>query len=259
VFSSAEHFAVSILSESQVDLSSLFASKVPDKFDRVTWQEGPAGSPIIPGAAAWFDCLPHDVIDAGDHFILLGRITAFEHSPFSPLGYYRGAHVTFGPSPAVLAATGERTVVGAILERSGAIVLVRRQDGTYQLPCGTDLGTADNPASLVARMKQLGIEATLNFLFAVFENPASRAHGAISIYYRGILEKSLPLESQAFLIPFDSIPWSSVGDDAVRAMLRRYVRERSQDTFGIYVGNSETGVVQNLTTEAAQEVSQQPS
>ena len=36
---------------------------------------------------------------------------------------------------------------------------------------------------------------------------------------------------------------------AVRAMLERYVRERRQDAYGIYVGDTETGTVQTLALE----------
>jgi hypothetical protein len=50
--------------------------------------------------------------------------------------------------------------------------------------------------------------------------------------------------------PFDQIPWDRVRDEAVRAMLQRFVRERSEDTFGIYVGDAERGTVQALTRPA---------
>jgi flavin-dependent trigonelline monooxygenase, reductase component len=34
----------------------------------------------------------------------------------------------------------------------------------------------------------------------------------------------------------------------VRSMLQRYVRERSEDAFGIYVGDTEAGTVQTLAS-----------
>ncbi len=46
--------------------------------------------------------------------------------------------------------------------------------------------------------------------------------------------------------PFDDIPWRLLPDDAMRSMLRRYVEEREQDTFGVYVGDLEAGEVQPL-------------
>ena len=76
IFSASPHFSISVLAEGQKDVSSLFASKAPDKFERARWSKGPAGSPVIEEAAAWFDCQRHDVIDAGDHVILIGRVSA---------------------------------------------------------------------------------------------------------------------------------------------------------------------------------------
>jgi hypothetical protein len=48
------------------------------------------------------------------------------------------------------------------------------------------------------------------------------------------------------IVPLPQIPWDAIPDDAVRSMLQRYVRERSEDAFGIYVGDTETGTVQPL-------------
>lgn len=251
VFVTAPHFSVSILAENQAELSSLFASKASDKFERAEYREGPAGSPIVAGAAAWFDCRTHNVIDGGDHVILIGKVIGFDHTPANPLGYYRGAHVTFGLSLDALATSGNRTQVGAILERDGAIVLVADEDGSLDLPAGSALGDASDPGSLTGRMRALGIEVTLSFLFAVFENPR-RGRGAISIYYRGTVENMAAANGGVLLVPFDAIPWPRLRDEAVRSMLRRFVRERSEDTFGIYVGDSEHGMVQTLAPGSPQ-------
>ncbi len=48
------------------------------------------------------------------------------------------------------------------------------------------------------------------------------------------------------VIPLDQIPWAGLRDDAIRSMLRRYVHERTEDTFGVYVGDAERGTVQAL-------------
>ena len=245
VFSASSHFSISILTEAQSDLSSLFASKASDKFGAVGWRRGPAGSPLIDGAAAWFDCRRRDVIGAGDHIIVIGEVMAFGHTTAKPLGYYRGAHVNLGLSLAALSASRSRTEVGAILEHDGALILIPAADGMLDLPVGTVLGTAADPASLAGRMQHLGIDAELNFLFAVFENPLDGT-GCLSIYYRGILERLPAVDRHIYLAPFDAIPWSKVRGDAVRSMIRRFVRERSEDAFGIYVGDSEHGTVQAL-------------
>ena len=90
VFRQARGFAVNILSEAQKEISVLFASKRADKFEAARWRKGPFGNPLIEGSAAWFDCARYQVIDAGDHIILMGHIEAFSYSDANPLGYARG-------------------------------------------------------------------------------------------------------------------------------------------------------------------------
>jgi flavin reductase (DIM6/NTAB) family NADH-FMN oxidoreductase RutF/pimeloyl-ACP methyl ester carboxylesterase len=249
VFSSADHFSINILAEAQADLSSLFATKSADKFSRAKWRKGSTGSPILSDVAAWFECRRHDVIEAGDHVILIGEVIGFEQVPANPLGYCRGAHVTFGLALDKVAASGGRTCVGAILEHEGAVLFIPSDDGRLDLPAGLALGSGTDPASLTGRMRQLGIKADLGFLFAVFEDPRG-GPGAMSIYYRGMLTEPQGLSPAVRLIAFDDIPWEVLRDDAIRSMLRRYVRERSEDVFGVYVGDVDKGTVQTLARSA---------
>ena len=245
VFSETTHFGVSVLAEDQKPVSSVFASKAPDKFEQVAWHAGRTSSPIIDGAAAWFDCETHQAIDAGDHVILLGRVVDFSHTPASPLGYCRGAYLTFSLSQDALAAAGQRARVGAILERDGGVVMVQTADGSLQLPTGNRLEPVSDPASLQGVLGKLQLDGRLDFLFAVFED-ARAGSGAVQIYYRGRAFGDLPADGSVRVVPLDTIPWDKLADEAVRSMLRRFVKERSEDTFGIYVGDSETGTVQSL-------------
>ena len=249
VFSAAGHFSVNILAERQVDISGLFASKSPDKFKATSWHKGPAGSPVLADVAAWFDCVRHEVIEAGDHIILIGRVAGFDQVQVNPLGYCRGAHVTFSLALDKVAASGGRTRVGAILERDGAILLVEGEDGRLDLPAGAALGSGTDAASLTGQLRQLGLKAEIGFLYAVFEDPQA-APGAMSIYYRGTLAEPPVAAGAARLIPLDEIPWERLREDAIRSMLRRYVRERSEDIFGVYVGDAERGTVQTLARSA---------
>jgi flavin reductase (DIM6/NTAB) family NADH-FMN oxidoreductase RutF len=94
VFTEAEEFAVSILSKEQQAISSRFASSNPDKFVDVDWHTSVTGSPIIRHSSAWMDCVKHDMVDAGDHTILIGRVMDFGHRPSIPLGYCRGQYIS---------------------------------------------------------------------------------------------------------------------------------------------------------------------
>ncbi|MGA0560869.1 alpha/beta fold hydrolase [Ancylobacter sp. VNQ12] len=249
VFGSAETFAVSVLAAAQKDVSALFASKSIDKFGASRWHIGPAGSPVIEGASAWFDCRRHSLVEAGDHVILIGEVAGFGATPSPPLGYCRGAYVDFALGQQALAKRDEPARVGAILEKDGAVLLVEDGSGGLDLPVGTCLEPAGNPRSLKGALARLGVEAQLGFLFAVFETPgrgATEGEGTVSIYYRGTFEGTPQAESGARLVPFDDIAWPRLPDEATRTMLARYVRERREDAFGIYVGDAERGTVHPL-------------
>lgn len=244
VFSAAAHFSISILAEDQKQVSSLFASKAADKFEQVAWHQGQTGSPIIDGAAAWFDCETHQVVEAGDHIILIGRVVDFANTTASPLGYGRGAYLTFSLSQDALAAAGPRARVGAILECQGGVVLLKTDKG-YTLPSGTRLEPASDANSLRGVLAGLGLEAQLDFLFAVYENGSTDAAG-VNVFYRGRVTGDLPSAGGLQLLALDSIPWEQLADEAERAMLQRFVRERTEDAFGIYMGDAQRGSVKSL-------------
>jgi flavin-dependent trigonelline monooxygenase, reductase component len=237
---------VSVLAGDQTDVSGVFASKSPDKFAQVAWRTRVTGAPVMEGAAATFDCKTHDVVDAGDHIILIGRVVDFVHTNSSPLGYCRGAYVDFSLSQNALAAAGARAQVGAILEHRDGLVLLETKDG-LQLPTGVKLEPQSDAGSLRGVLAKLGLAAHLDFIFAVFESgfgPTASVH----VYYRGRVSTRLAamMDSAIHIAPLSRIPWDELRDDAVRSMLQRYVRERSDDAFGIYVGDTQTGTVQTL-------------
>lgn len=76
-----EAFAVNVLAEEQSELSTRFARAGADKWDGLVPRAGPAGNaPLLPGALAWFACLTHATVPAGDHLILLGEVKALGRS-----------------------------------------------------------------------------------------------------------------------------------------------------------------------------------
>lgn len=241
VFRQARGFAVNILAEQQKDTSVLFASKRPDKFEVAAWRKGPFGNPLIEGSAAWFDCARHQVIDAGDHIILMGHIEAFSYTDTNPLGYARGGYITLGLEQAAVnaASSASRTVVGAILEANDRLILLPdgRPNGLALPEVGRN-GTSGSASQLHALLAREGIEAQLGFLFAVFENPGTQEQ---CIYYRG--EALLHARGRPVLAGFDDIPWDRLPDEASRSMLRRYAAERKIGRFKVYSGDHRQGTV----------------
>jgi len=247
LFSTTSHFAINILSEEQRPLSSRFASKEVDKFVGIAWQAGPTGSPLIAATVAWLDCRTERRIDAGDHLILVGRVVDFQHSTQTPLGFCRGNYLRFGlEQQAITAAPAGAIRVGAILEKDERILLLKdAATGRWTLPVGRSLGrTPDEAGSLNGLLAGLGVKAQIGFLFAVFDDEHT---GALSVFYRGeIADLGDAAAGAARLVALPEIPWDDLPDFATQSMLRRYVSERAEDRFGIYVGTSETGTVKAL-------------
>lgn len=91
-FLGASAFAVNILSDKQQQLSARFAAPVEDRFAEVGWDVGPAGSPVLHGVCGWFDCQTRNIVEAGDHHIVIGEVIGFDHNPQEALGYARGGY-----------------------------------------------------------------------------------------------------------------------------------------------------------------------
>ena len=248
-FSTSRGFAINILSEAQKAASGIFASKAADKFASVAWQPGQTGNPLIEGSIAVFDCGMEQLVDAGDHSILIGRVHDFTHNGAQPLGYCRGAYVTPGLSQEALAAAAPPgTEVGAILENEGRVLFFETAEGSYQLPAGQGLGAANEPRSLRGRLATKAIDAELGFLYAVWDDAtdASRTH----VYYRGTVDAPVSGDGQIRFVEIERIAELKIADPAVRSMLARYARERAEDTFGVYVGNEVEGEVRPLAKPA---------
>ena len=95
----SNHFAVNILAADQIDLSNRFARPQSDKFAGVQYLEGPGRMPLLEGCAARFHCALHETVDAGDHWILIGRVLDFDDAGRAPLLYHQGAYSLVLPHP----------------------------------------------------------------------------------------------------------------------------------------------------------------
>jgi len=98
-------FAVNVLAEEQQAVSAEFGRRGGDKFAAVSWQPGPSGVPLLDGALTWVDCEVQAVHPAGDHYVVIGRVTALgETSEARPLLFHRGRYTVTEPVPDALAA-----------------------------------------------------------------------------------------------------------------------------------------------------------
>lgn len=89
----AGFFCVNLLSHDQLDLSNTFAKKGVDKFAGVSWRSSATGAPLLDGVLGWVDCTIYAVHEAGDHYVVIGRVMdlGVEEAPH-PLLFYRGRY-----------------------------------------------------------------------------------------------------------------------------------------------------------------------
>jgi len=238
----AAHFAVNILSQEQRDVSLTFARPVADRFATVEWERGEYGSPILAQVSAWFECALQEVIDAGDHVILLGRIVAFANSALTGLGYARGSY--FQPAltgKAVLAAREGRTTLGAIVERDGEALLL----GEKHLDLPSCENTDGDPIEALTQYLTTltGLTVTVGFLYSVYED---RTSGGRHIVYLAAAGPGTPRVGR-FLAPA-SVEAVAFRDKATFDVVARFGAESSIGQFGLYVGNDASGHVHSVPT-----------
>jgi flavin reductase (DIM6/NTAB) family NADH-FMN oxidoreductase RutF len=91
----AERFGVNVLASGQRALATTFSRKSPDKFASVDWRPD-AGLPRLPGCAVWLVCRTGELLDGGDHVVVLGTVEHAEVDQRSPLVYHDRAFSTVG-------------------------------------------------------------------------------------------------------------------------------------------------------------------
>ncbi|WP_417527475.1 p-hydroxyphenylacetate 3-hydroxylase reductase component [Marinomonas shanghaiensis] len=92
VFENSDHFAVNILAADQIDLSNNFAKPSDDKFANIEILPGVGGAPLLINTAANFQCEKYQVVDGGDHWIMIGKVVEFANYGRAPLLYVQGSY-----------------------------------------------------------------------------------------------------------------------------------------------------------------------
>jgi flavin reductase (DIM6/NTAB) family NADH-FMN oxidoreductase RutF/DNA-binding IclR family transcriptional regulator len=104
----AGRFCVNVLAGGQEDVCRTMATRGADRFGGIDWRPAPhTGSPVLNGAVAWIDCELGEVHEAGDHYIVIGKVLALEvETPTLPLLFFQGGYGTFAPRSLVVASRG---------------------------------------------------------------------------------------------------------------------------------------------------------
>ena len=74
------HFAISILSDQQLELGKRFAGYYDDqlenRFDGISCQTSADGDPILPDCMAWLACRLEHLLNVGENSMIVGRVVA---------------------------------------------------------------------------------------------------------------------------------------------------------------------------------------
>jgi 3-hydroxy-9,10-secoandrosta-1,3,5(10)-triene-9,17-dione monooxygenase reductase component len=96
----AGHFCASVLADEQRELARIFGASGAGKFAGVRWSPSRSGAPVLDGALTWAGCTVETVHEAGDHYVVLGRVTELgECRAGPPLLFYRGRFAVTAARP----------------------------------------------------------------------------------------------------------------------------------------------------------------
>ena len=88
----APGFGVHILAADQEEVSNTFAFSREDRFKDLPWEGGHHGVPMLEGAHARLVCERHQVVEAGDHSVLIGRVLQADVTDGDPLMWWKGGY-----------------------------------------------------------------------------------------------------------------------------------------------------------------------
>lgn len=249
IFAEATSFSINILNGTQRDLSSGFGSREPATKYKALSSLVDAEVPYVGGSLATMICDRYQVLDAGDHILLMGKITRFSFEEGQPLGFFRGSYVALGPAVAEIEQLEAPLMVGGILDIDGKVLLTRkRRSGDWQLPASFLPHGAKHSEVLSVLFGKLGVHANANLLYSLFQE-SGESPTTMMFSMDG---SALPAGHEApdgsdvaFFGPEDK-PWDIIQGDMKRGMLRRYFEERAAGRFGIYYDTADGGRVAAL-------------
>jgi flavin reductase (DIM6/NTAB) family NADH-FMN oxidoreductase RutF len=96
-FTQSGGFTVNVLSHAQQPLARQFATgSLEQRFAGVPVERLASERVRLPGAAAWFECELHQLVEAGDHTIVIGRVLDYASQDTPALSFWRSHFDSFG-------------------------------------------------------------------------------------------------------------------------------------------------------------------
>ena len=93
VLSQAQTLGLSVLGSEQEQTSRNLSARTGDRFADSVWSSTEGGAVHLDGAALWLTCQVYEVVDAGDHVIVLLSIKDVKHFPdVEPLVFHQSRY-----------------------------------------------------------------------------------------------------------------------------------------------------------------------
>ena len=252
-FTAAPGYVVHILGSHQQELAQAFASKSPEKFSGLQLERSSTGMAVLADAHAVLDCVAHDVVEAGDHAVIIARVEAFAIADQRPLGFYQGKMQSFNTEDELArsATTGaSRPCVLWVMETLAGEIALRRDHDETSLPSSSvTAGELDDARLGKVAAQTLGAPVVIDFLYSVYGSPSD----SLTLVYRGRIDPSgegIALSPGHVLVAAKDAA-ETVSDETQRSVLERYVAERGDLSFGIYAGSIETGSIATIAVTSA--------
>lgn len=247
VFNNCKHFHVSILAHDQEAISNTFAASQGDRFSEVNWKADQNGCPQIEQSLASFCCSREQSIDAGDHIILLGKVTDFEATDGQGLGYGEGGYFSLNMERKATElqthSDSQQVVAGALVEHNGKLLLMNDGGATEselslpQIELDHDQPSFDIVKQFLTDL--LEVDVHVGAVFSIFDHQDSSKS---SIYYRVTLDHDLVKEvANGRFYSLDEVAALSFRERASNVMIDRYVTERKSGNHCLYVGSESHG------------------
>ena len=96
-YMNADDFVINVLAEEQLALASNFARSDHTLFDGVEFVVSERNVPVLPGTLATFECSTYQIYDCGDHYVIIGEVTAFRSTDGNPLLFFGGRYRSVKP------------------------------------------------------------------------------------------------------------------------------------------------------------------
>lgn len=148
----ATSFCVNVLAADQDGVVGNWRGS--ESFASLPWHPAPSGSPILDDSVVWIDCDQSSIVEAGDHYIVLGSVTALEvQRPTSPLLFFQGDFGGFAPTSYLAPADKElieaarlgqvaMEALTSLADQVGADVSLLAQIGDHDVVIDTVRGSA---------------------------------------------------------------------------------------------------------------------